>query len=59
MSNVEQMMTTRPHHFVEWMTCDDCGASVSTELTDPDGAGWTNDGTFNSSSCRFADEELP
>jgi hypothetical protein len=55
--NVEQMMTRRPHHFVEWMTCDECGASVSTELIDPDGAGWVADGGFNCSECRFADEE--
>jgi hypothetical protein len=57
MRNVEQMMTTQPRHFIEWITCDDCGASVCTELIDPDGAGWTGDGSFNCSSCRFADEE--
>jgi hypothetical protein len=55
--NVEQMMTTRPQHFVEWIVCDDCGASVCTELIDPDGAGWTDDGGFNCSSCRFAPDE--
>jgi hypothetical protein len=58
MHNVEQMMTRRSHHFVEWMTCDECGASLSTELIDPDGAGWLADGGFNCSECRFADEEL-
>lgn len=56
MRNIEQMMTRIPHHFIEWITCDDCGASVCTELIDPDGAGWTDDGTFNCSSCRWADE---
>ncbi len=58
MGNVEQMMTRRPHPFVEWMICDECGAAVCTELIDPDGAGWIDDGTFNCSSCRFADEEV-
>jgi hypothetical protein len=55
--NVESMFTTRsPHRFIEWMTCDGCGASVSTELIGPDGAGWTDDGGFECSSCRFGDD---
>lgn len=58
-SNVEQMMTSRPQHFIEWITCDDCGASVCTELIDRDGAGWTHDGGFHCSGCRFPDEESP
>jgi hypothetical protein len=54
--NIEAMMTRQPHHFVEWMTCDDCGTSVSTELIDPDGAGWATDGGFYCTSCRFMEE---
>ena len=54
MRNVEQMMTRRPHHFVEWMACEECGAWVSTELIGPDGAGWTDDGSFYCTQCRSA-----
>jgi hypothetical protein len=56
MRNIEQMMTSRLNDFVEWLICDGCGASVSTELIDPHGAGWTADGSFNCSDCRFAEE---
>lgn len=56
--NVENMMTRHPHHLIESIMCDACGASVCTELIDPDGAGWKDDGSsFNCSSCRFGDEE--
>jgi hypothetical protein len=48
-----------PDIFIEWLICDDSGASVGSELIDPDGAEWTDDGSFNCSSCRFADEEEP
>ena len=49
-------MTRQPHYFVEWMTCDDCGTSVCTELIDPDVAGWTADGGFQCSGCRWGNE---
>jgi hypothetical protein len=39
------------------VTRDECGASVCTELIDPDGAAWVADGGFTCSECRFADEE--
>jgi hypothetical protein len=40
------------------MICDECGAAVSTELIDPDGACWIADDRVNCSECRFTDEEL-
>ena len=58
MCNVEQMITTHaPHRFYEWIACDECGAPVGTELIDPDEAGWREDGSFDCSGCRFAEDE--
>jgi hypothetical protein len=51
--HVERMLTARPAmSAVQWMICDGCGASVSSELIDADGAGHTDDGSFRCSSCR-------
>jgi hypothetical protein len=57
MRSIEQMMTSKPHHFVEWITCDECGSSVCTELIDPEATAWSADGGFHCSECGFADEE--
>jgi hypothetical protein len=56
MLNIEQMFSrpAEPHY---WVVCERCGASVSSELIAPDGAGEADDGGFYCSECRFADEE--
>lgn len=41
---------------IYWMACEECGAWVSSELIDPEGAGESEDGGFYCTSCRFADE---
>jgi len=40
-----------------WLACDSCGAWVGTELIGPDGAGYSDDDSFNCSSCRWGDDE--
>ena len=58
MRNVEQMITTpRWHEPVSWIVCEECGAWVSSELFDPDGAGECEDGGFRCTECRFAADE--
>jgi hypothetical protein len=54
-SALEQLYSQPPSP-IEWIQCDGCGAMVTSDLIDEDGAGWLTDGDFNCSSCRFADE---
>jgi hypothetical protein len=59
MRNIEQMVTTpRWHEPIYWIVCEECGASVSSELVGPDGAGECDDGGFRCSECRFSGEGL-
>lgn len=55
--NIESMCTRPLREPITWSTCEGCGASVSSELIGPDGAGDCADGGFYCSECRFADEE--
>jgi len=54
--NIDQMFS-RPSEPHDGAVCEGCGASVSSELIGPDGAGETADGGFNCSSCRFGEED--
>lgn len=57
MRNIEQMVAN-PRWFepITWMTCEQCGAWVSSELFGPDGAGCNEEDAFLCAECRFADE---
>ena len=53
MRNIEQMITTpRWHEPIYWMACEECGAWVSSELFDVEGAG--KDGCFWCADCSFS-----
>lgn len=55
--HVKLMITTFDiDETLTWMVCEDCGASVSSELIGPDGAGESDDGGFYCTSCRFGEE---
>jgi hypothetical protein len=54
--SVEAMLATPvSHEPIQWMVCEECGASVATELTGPDGAGELADGGFYCVSCRVGE----
>ena len=56
MRNIEQMVTTpRWEEPIYWIACEECGAWVSSELIEPDGAGEDDDGGFYCTSCRFGE----
>jgi len=58
MHDVKSMVTTFDiDEPLQWMVCEDCGASVSSELIGPDGAGESDDGGFCCTSCRFGVED--
>jgi hypothetical protein len=45
------------HEPMHWTVCEECGAWVSSELIDPDGAGECEDGGFYCTSCRFGEDD--
>jgi hypothetical protein len=51
-NNIEKMMTRPPHHYIDWICCDECGSSDCRELIDPERTGWTADGRFQCPDCR-------
>ena len=53
----EMVVVPRWRDPITWITCEECGAWVDSELVGPDGAGECKDGGFRCSECRFASEE--
>ncbi len=48
---IERMATRPLRRPVEWVFCDRCGTSVDTDLIDPDGHHYADDGDFLCADC--------